>query len=69
MVKIKHIMQHIRIINFQNIEEDTKQNIHIGTAMFCQVGSEVCVNFEVINLKNGFNSKVVIIKNSLLGTF
>ena len=22
-------------------------SVHIGTAMFCQVGSDVCVNFEV----------------------
>ena len=21
--------------------------VHIGTAMFCQIGSDVCVNFEV----------------------
>ena len=22
-------------------------SVHVGTAMFCQVGSDVCVNFEV----------------------
>ncbi len=24
-------------------------SVHIGTAMFCQIGSDVCVNFEVKN--------------------
>ena len=40
-------------ITFQSNEEfipedsEDSSTVHVGTAMFCQVGSEVCLHFEV----------------------